>query len=80
MQVGGHVQSITDNTKNADKVVVVDGCPVACAKKIVEHAGIKIDGYIELSAEGIEKTPGNLDVTPEQVAKVKALIEAKING
>ena len=76
--LGGHVQGLIDNTQKADKVIVVDGCPVGCAKKIVEYAGIKIDGYIELSEEGFEKTPGKLDVTKEQVDKVKLLIEKEI--
>lgn len=77
--LGGHVQGLIDNTKKADKVIVVDGCPVGCAKKIVEHAGIKIDGYIEISQEGMEKTPGKLDMTQEQVSRIKNLIEEKIN-
>lgn len=77
--LGGHVQGLIDNTNIADKVIVVDGCPVGCAKRIVEHAGIKIDGYIEISKEGMEKTPGNLGVKPEQVSRIKELIEKRIN-
>lgn len=76
--LGGHVQGLIDNTNKADKVIVVDGCPVGCAKRIVEHAGIRIDGYIEISREGMEKTPGNLGVNPEQVSRIKELIEKKI--
>lgn len=78
--LGGHVQGLINNTKKAEKVVVVDGCPVGCAKKIVEHAGINIDGYIELSAEGFEKTPGVLAISKEQIDKVITLIDSKISG
>lgn len=78
--IGGHVPGIIEATKQAKKVIVVDGCPVSCAKKILEHAGIGIDGYIVITEEGIEKTPGKFDITEDETSKIKNLIEEKINS
>lgn len=77
--LGGHVPGIIDATKQAKKVIAVDGCPVLCARKMIEHVGINVDGHIILTEEGIEKTPGSLEIPDEQVNKIKDLIEQKIN-
>lgn len=76
--LGGHVPGIVDATKQARKIIVVDGCPVSCAKKLVEHAGLSIDDYIVVTEEDIEKTPGKFDIKDEEVNKIKSLIEQKI--
>ena len=36
-------------------LIAIDGCPVACAKKTLEHAGFKIDEYVQVTELGIEK-------------------------
>lgn len=39
--IGGHVEGILDTTKQAEAIFTIDGCPVACATKTLEHAGFK---------------------------------------
>lgn len=78
--LGGHIPGIIEATKQAKKVIVVDGCPVSCAKKMVEHVGITVDDYIIITEEGIEKTPGQYNITDEEVQKIKGLIQEKINS
>lgn len=75
---GGHIPGIIEATKQAKKIIVVDGCPVSCAKKMVEHVGINIGHYIVVTEEGVEKTPGKFDMTNEEIIKIKNLIEQKI--
>lgn len=77
--LGAHVPGIIDSTKQAKKVIVIDGCPISCAKKIAEHAGINIDHYIVVTEEGIEKTLGKMDMSPEEINKIRNLIGEKIN-
>jgi len=77
--LGGHVPGIIEATKQAKKIIVVDGCPVLCAKKMVEHVGINIDAHIVITEEGIEKTPGQFEFTDYEINKIKNLIEEKIN-
>lgn len=78
--LGGHIPGIIEATKQAKKVIVVDGCPISCAKKMVEHVGITVDDYIIITEEGIEKTPGQFNITDEEVQKIKDLIQEKINS
>ena len=39
-----------------EKVVVIDGCPNSCVRKIVEQTGARMDGYINMGKDlGIKK-------------------------
>jgi len=58
--VGGNVDKLIGVGKAADERVVIDGCPVACAKKIMDAQGLFIDRYVIITGLGIEKTPGPL--------------------
>ena len=53
--IGGHVSGMIESTKAGKVIVAIDGCPVQCAKKTLEHAGFKIDEYLEVMELGIEK-------------------------
>jgi uncharacterized metal-binding protein len=44
--------------KSADERIVIDGCPVACAKKIMVEKGLAIDTYVLITDLGITRTPG----------------------
>lgn len=77
--LGGHVPGIIDATKQAKKIIAVDGCPVSCAKKIIEHAGFNIDRYVLITEEGVEKVPGKSDYSQEELTKIKNIIDEKIN-
>jgi uncharacterized metal-binding protein len=78
--LGGKIPGIIEATKKAKKIIVIDGCPVSCAKKIVDNVGFKIDDYILITENGIDKTPGNSNFTNEEVEKIKLLIESKIDS
>lgn len=77
--LGGHVPGIIEAARQAKKVIVIDGCPVLCAKKTVEHAGLVVDELIVVTDEDIEKTPGEFKITLEEIDKIKSLIDVKIN-
>jgi uncharacterized metal-binding protein len=53
----------------ADEVVVLNGCPVACTSKIVEAQGIVPDQVIIATEQGIAKTH-DLDISEEDIEKV----------
>ena len=53
--IGGHVSGLVESTKAAKKIVAVDGCPVACARKTLEHAGFKVDVHVVVTELGIQK-------------------------
>jgi len=60
---------VMKKTKEADEVVIIDGCPVGCAKEIAERAGIRPDQYIIVTEEGIKKS-GNLELPEEEIEKI----------
>jgi len=54
--IGGHVSGMIESTKAGKMLVAIDGCPVACAKKTLEHAGFQIQEYVQTAdLLGIEK-------------------------
>ncbi len=64
--LGGDIDALVERTRNADRVFVIDGCPVACAKRTVERHGIEHE-WLELTGLGIDKCPC-LELDAEQVA------------
>jgi len=76
--IGGHVSGMIESTKAGKILVAIDGCPVACAKKTLEHAGFNIDEYIQITELGIEKNH-NLNLNPSDVGKVVNQLAAQIS-
>jgi uncharacterized metal-binding protein len=56
--LGGNVDKLISTGRQADERVVIDGCPVACAKKIMDARGLPINRHIMITELGIGKTPG----------------------
>lgn len=75
--IGGHVSGMIESTKAGKVIVAIDGCPVACAKKSLEHAGFNIDEYIEITSMGIEKNP-ELNPRTSDVDKVTQYLSTQI--
>jgi len=46
-----------DRTRKAARRVVIDGCDDACARRILEAAGMNVDVHIDVTTLGIEKSP-----------------------
>jgi uncharacterized metal-binding protein len=66
--VGGRVPGIMEKTKAASRIVAIDGCPLDCAKKCLELAGITNFKQLRVTDLGMEK--GKTPVTDENIAKV----------
>ena len=75
--VGGQVPNIVQQTKDAERVIVIDGCSVACAKKAMELAGCTEFEWVDLTATGIEKTK-DLELEPEQISTARMAVEAML--
>ena len=49
---------VLDKTRAAERIITVDGCPLNCARKIVERAGFTPDRIINLVQDcGLQKGP-----------------------
>ncbi|MCK5562177.1 MAG: zinc-binding protein, partial [Thermoplasmata archaeon] len=50
----------------AKRIIAIDGCPVICARKTLEHAGFNVNTNIIVTELGITKSP-ELDIKDEDV-------------
>jgi uncharacterized metal-binding protein len=66
--IGGRVSGIVESTKAAAAVLAIDGCPINCAEKCLNEAGIAGFQHIQLADLGMEK--GKTPPAEEHVAKV----------
>jgi uncharacterized metal-binding protein len=64
--IGAHHEGMIESAKSADRIVVLDGCPTACAQKTAEHAGLTVTDWICVSQKGIKKAH-NFNIRPEEV-------------
>lgn len=71
--VGGHVPNMILSAQSADKVIVLDGCQVACAAKIMEHVGVVPNEHIVATDLGLQKQIGKRWTEEEVEAIDKAL-------
>ena len=72
--IGSHTQKYVDGALNAGRVVAIDGCAVACTKKTLEHAQIPVSAWICVTDEGIKKTSGRFEYSPDDLSKVYELV------
>ncbi len=63
--VGARDPDIMFNTDLAERVLLIDGCPKACARRTFELANIKRFSHFDLSEVGLLK--GNSKVTAERI-------------
>lgn len=77
--IGAHIDGMVESAKGAKRIVALDGCQVACAKKTIEHAGLRVTDWICVTEEGVAKNhqfklaPGEINLivrrTRESLAK-----------
>lgn len=76
--VGGDVPSLVTFAEKSEKILVLDGCPLQCARKCLERHSIVPTVHLILTEEGLVKNISE-DVPPEIVEeyfnKVKLIIK-----
>jgi len=77
--IGAHLSGFVQSAKDVPEMVALDGCPVGCAKAILEHAQIPVKGYLVLTEMGIEKNK-EFKLKREEVEQVKAAVKAACKG
>jgi len=77
--VGGHVPGMVLSVRGGDKVLALDGCAVACARKCLEAADIVDFEYVCVTDLGIEKRPG-FDVPEADAERVIAACREKLGA
>ncbi|MDO9517642.1 MAG: putative zinc-binding protein [Methanosarcinaceae archaeon] len=67
--IGGHRPGLIKSAEGCDRIIVIDGCPLNCARETLEHAGIAVDTHIEVTGLGVIKNY-DLDIPPAQIKEV----------
>ena len=75
--IGGHVSGLVESTKSAKRIVGIDGCPVQCAKKTLEHAGFRVSDYVVVTELEIGKNH-EFTLKDEEVKRVKDTIRDQL--
>jgi uncharacterized metal-binding protein len=76
--IGGRIESFINATREADKVLVLDGCQQECARKTMEEAGIGKFEHIQITDIGLTK--GKSPVNEENIRLVAEKGKALLNG
>lgn len=69
--LGAGIQKMVQTAKDADMNVVIDGCPMDCAKNIFDKAGVTNYVQFRVTDLGIDKVKG-VRATREQVDRAIA--------
>jgi uncharacterized metal-binding protein len=66
--IGGRIEGILKTTEKACKILVIDGCPIDCAKKTLEQAGFTEFLHLQIADLGLQK--GQSPCNTENITKV----------
>jgi uncharacterized metal-binding protein len=66
--IGGRVKGIMETTREAAKILAIDGCPQECARKTLEQAGFT--GFLHLKLAGLGFQKGSSPATDERIRLV----------
>ena len=69
--IGAHISGMIESAKAAKKIIAIDGCPVSCAKKTLEHVGFNVISHI-LKNMVFEK--GKTEVNEANIEKIASII------
>jgi uncharacterized metal-binding protein len=69
--LGIGTESLVASAMNADEVVILDGCPMQCAKKIAGAQGIAAGQHLVITDLGITKGPSK-EYTDDDIEKIVA--------
>jgi len=77
--VGAKVSGMVESVRAANKVLVLDGCAVACAKRCMDQAGLANYEYVVVTDLGIAKTHA-FELGSADVEKTYAVARGKLGG
>jgi len=77
--VGGHISGMVASVAGSDRVLVLDGCPLGCAKATMEAAGLSNYEYLVVTELGIEKNH-DFSLNETEVDRVLQASRSKLDG
>ncbi len=75
--IGGHISGFAEATREVKKVVAIDGCPVSCARKTLEHAECPVTVHVVVADLGIRKA-SDFHLNDKDIEKVVNTVKEKL--
>ncbi len=75
--MGADLSGFLESARNATRNIVIDGCKVACGKRILEKNGIPFQHYV-MTDFGVEK--GKTKITGDLIESVAKEIAGKVKA
>jgi uncharacterized metal-binding protein len=72
--VGGLLSGFVQSAKDAPRMVAIDGCPIGCAKAILEKGDVPLKSYLVVTELGIEKNH-DFNLKREDIDRVKEAVK-----
>jgi len=76
--IGAHDGVMIETVKVAKRVVAIDGCSTACAKRTLEHAGLMVTDHLDVNEEGIEKIH-DFKLSLQDVSSIAAEVRERLS-
>jgi uncharacterized metal-binding protein len=78
--VGGRVKPLLNKGEQAQRILVIDGCPLNCARKTLELAGLNTFAHLQLHEIGLRKgdCPPNDERIAAGVAAARRILDAPV--
>jgi uncharacterized metal-binding protein len=77
--IAAHLAGFVHSVKDAEDMLVLDGCPTVCAKKIIEHVDAPVKNHFILTELGVEKKMSS-DLDREVLDRVKETIKSALQA
>jgi len=77
--VGGDVAPLVNTATSGRPMLVVDGCPLECARESLENHGVTPDRHVNLAEEGVPKEY-HTDYDDEQAAELYDDLVAEVES
>jgi len=80
-QIGAGNEKVIGSARGAEAVLVLDGCPVDCAKQMLEKAGVSSFKHLRVTDHGLRKglSPANAENVSAIVGIAHGLLPSKLN-
>jgi len=75
--VGGNVKKLVRTATSGRKIIVIDGCPLACSKACLGNHSITPDVHIELTSMGVKKM-NHVDFDMQQANKILEQLQQQL--
>jgi len=76
--IGAHDSVMIDTTKAVKRVVAIDDCSTACAKRTLEHAGVMVIDYLDVAEEGVKKVH-DFKLSLEDISSIVAKAKERLS-